>query len=223
MASESIQSGRLKPRACSKPVVPNLFGTRDQLCGRQFFYRLRWGGWFWGDSSTLLLLCTLLFFVVQPLSHVWLFVTLWTAACQASLSFTISQSVPKFKSIALVMPSSLLILWCPFLLLRSIFPSISDFSNELAVHIRWPKHESFSYSISPSKEYSGLISLKIGWFDLLAVQGTLRSLLQQHSSKVSVLWHSAFFTVQLLQPYMTTGKTIGLTILTFISAFQHTV
>ena len=117
-----------------------------------------------------------------------------TTACQASLSFTISQSVSKFKSIASGMPSSLLILWCPLLLLPSIFPSISDFSNKSAVHIRWPKYESFSYSISPSNEYSGLISLKIPLrFDLLAVQGSLRSLLQNHSWKASLLWHCALY------------------------------
>ena len=130
-------------------------------------------------------------------------VTPWTAARQA-LSLTISRSLPKFMFIASVMPSSHLILWCPLLLLPSIFPSIRNFSSESAVRIRRPKY----YSISPSKEYSGLISLKIDWFDLLAVQGTLRSLLQHHSSKVSVLWHSAFFTVQLSQLYVTTGKTI---------------
>ena len=114
--------------------------------------------------------------VVQSSSHVQLFVTSWTTAHQASLSLIISRSLPKFMSIALVMPSSHLILWCPLLLLPSIFPSIREFSNELAVCIRWPKYWSFSFSISPSNEYSGLISLKIDWFDLLAVQGTLRSL-----------------------------------------------
>ena len=113
--------------------------------------------------------------------------------------------LPKFMSIASVMPSSLLILWLPLCLLPSIFPSIRDFSNELAVRIRWPKYWSFSFSISLSNKYSGWISLKIDWFDLLAVQGTFRSLLQQHSSMVSILWCSAFFTVQLSHPYMTTG------------------
>ena len=121
-------------------------------------------------------------------------------------------------SVALVMPSSHLILWCcPLLPLPSIFPSIKDFSSESAVHIRWPKYWSFSFSISPSNECSGLISLKIDWFDLLAFQGTFRSLLQQHSSKASVLWRSAFFMVQLSQPYVTTGKTIALTVWTFVS------
>ena len=158
--------------------------------------------------------------VVQSPSCVQLFAIPWTAACQASLSLTISCSLPKFMSIALVMPSSHLILWCP-LLLPSTFPSIRDFSNEPFVRIRWPKYWSFSFSISHSNEYSliwiRLISLKIYWFDLLAVHGTLRSLLQNHSLKASVLWCSAFFMVQLSQPYMTTGKTIALTNQTFMS------
>ena len=119
-------------------------------------------------------------------------------------------------SIALVMPSSHLILWCPLFLLPSIFLSIMDFSNESAVCIRWPKYWSFSFSIISSNEYSGLISLKTDWFDLLAIQGALRSLLQHHSSKASILWHSAFFMVQLSQLCMTTGKTIALTIQTFV-------
>ena len=143
------------------------------------------------------------------------FVTPWTAACQASLSLTISRSLPKFMSTALVIPSSHLILWHP--LLPSVFPSIRDFSNELAVQIRRPKcwSFSFSFSISPSNEYSGKISFKIDWFNLV-VQGTFRSLLQHHSSKASILWCSAFFMVQLSQPYMTTGKTIALTTRTFV-------
>ena len=141
--------------------------------------------------------------------------TPWTAACQASLSLTISRSLPKFVFIASVMPSSHLILWCP-LFLPSIFPSIRDFSNELSVHIRWPNYWSFSFSISSSSEYSRLISFKIDWLDLLAVQGTFRSLLQHHSSKASILWRSAFFTVQLSQPNVTTGKTTALTIRTFV-------
>ena len=123
--------------------------------------------------------------------------TPWTAARQASFSLTISQSLPKFMFIRLVMPSSHLILWHPLLFLSLIFPSIRDFSNELSLRIRWPKYWSFSFSISPSSEYSGLISLKIDWFDFPAVQGTFRSLLQHHSSKASILWRSAFFTVQL--------------------------
>ena len=115
-----------------------------------------------------------------------------------------------------LMPSNYLILCCPLLLPPSIFPSIRGFSNESALHIRWPKYWSFSFSISPSNEYSGLISFRMDWLDLLAVQGTLKSLLQHHSSKASVLWHSAFFIVQLSHPYMTTGKTIAWTRWTFV-------
>ena len=126
-------------------------------------------------------------------------VTPWTAARQASLSITNSQSLPKLMSIELVMPSSHLILCRPLLLLPSIFPSIRIFSNESVLHIRWPKYWSFSFSISPSSEHSGLISFRMDWLDLLAVQGTLKSLLQHHSSKASILWCSAFFIVQLLR------------------------
>ena len=126
----------------------------------------------------------------------------WIAACQASLFFTVSRSLSKFMSIESVMPSNLLILCCPLLFLTSIFPSIRVFSNELALHIRWPKYQSFSFSISPSNEYSGLISFRIDWSDLFAVQGTLKSLLQYHSSKASILQRSAFFLVQLSQPYV---------------------
>ena len=135
--------------------------------------------------------------VVLSLSRVQLFVTLWTAARQASLSFTISQSLLKLMSVESVMPSNHLILCRPLLLLPSIFPSIRVFSNESVLHIRWPKYWSFSFSISPSKEYSGLISFRNAWFDLLAAQETLKSLLQHHSLKASILWHSAFFMVQL--------------------------
>ena len=136
--------------------------------------------------------------------------TLWTAAHQAFLSFTISRSLPKLVSTDSVMPSNHLILCCTLLLLPSIFPSMRVFSNESALHIRWPKYCSFSNTAS--NEYSGLISFRIDWFDLLTVQGTLKSLLQHHSLKASILWHSAFFVVQLSQLYMTTGKTIALTI-----------
>ena len=129
-------------------------------------------------------------------------VTPWIAACQASLSFTISQSLLKLMSIESVMPSHL-ILCCPFLLLPSIFPSIRVFFNESALCIKWPKHWSFSFSISLSNKYLGLISFRIDWLDLLAVQGTLKSLLQHHSLKASILWHSAFFIVQLSLLYMT--------------------
>ena len=153
-------------------------------------------------------------FVIQSLSHVWLFPTPWTVACQVSLSFTISQSLLKLMSIESVMPSNHLILCHPLLLLPSIFLSIGAFSNGSALHIRWPKDWSFSFN--PSSEYSRLISFRIEWFDLLAVQGTLKSLLQHHSLKASILWHSAFFMVQLSHPYMTTGKTIALTIWTFV-------
>ena len=147
---------------------------------------------------------------VQSLSHVWLFVTPWTAACQASLSITNSWSLLKLMCIESVMPSNHLIL-CPPLLLPSIFPSFRVFSNESVLHIRWPKYWSFSFSISPSNQYSELISFRIDGFDLLAVQGTLKSLLQHHSSKASIFWKSALFMAQLSHPYMTTGKTIALT------------
>ena len=131
----------------------------------------------------------------QSLSRVWLFVTPWIAARQASLSITNSQGLLKLVSIESMMPSNHLILCRPLLLPPSIFPSIRVFSNESVLHVRWPKYWSFSFSISPSKEYSGLISFRIGWLDLLAVQGTLKSLLQHQSSKASILWHSAFFIV----------------------------
>ena len=154
--------------------------------------------------------------VVQLPSHVQLFMAPWTTTCQASLALTISQSLPKFMSVSSVIPFSHLILYSPVLLLPSIFPSISIFSNEWALRIRWLKYWSFSLSISPSREYSGMISLKIHWFDLLAVQGTLGSLLKHHSLKVPVLRCSIFFPVQLSQLYMTRGKTIALTIPTFV-------
>jgi len=149
-------------------------------------------------------------------SHVRLFATLWTAACQASLSITSSWNLLKLMPIELVMASNHLILHHPLLLQPRIFPSISVFSNESILHIRWPKYWSFTFSINPSNEYSGLISFRMGWLDLLAVQGTLKSLLQHHSSKASILWRSAFFTVQLSHPYMSTGKTIALTRRTFV-------
>ena len=148
---------------------------------------------------------------VQSLSRVWLFATPWTAACQVSLSITNSWSLPKLMSIASVMPSNHLILCCPLLLLLSIFPSIRVFSNELVLHIRWPKvlefqlqHQSFQWIFRTD-------FLKVDWLDLLAVQGTLKSLLQHHSSKAPILLCSAFFIVQLANPYLTTGKTIALT------------
>ena len=152
---------------------------------------------------------------VQSLSHVRLFVTPWTTACQASLSIINSRSLLKLMSIESVMPSNHLIL-CGPLLLPSVFPSLRVFSNESVLHIRWPKYWSCSFSISSSNEYSGLISFRIDWLDLLAVQGTLKSLLQHHSSKESIFRCSAFFIVQLSHPYMTTGKTIALTRWTFV-------
>ena len=153
---------------------------------------------------------------VLSLSHIQLFATPWTGARQASLFITSSRSLLKLMSIKLVMPLNHLILFLPLLLLPSIFPSIRVFSNESFLHIRWPTYWSFSFSISPANEYSGLISFRMDWFDLLAVQGTLKSLLQHHSSKASVFQHSAFFMVQLSHPYMTTGKTIALTRWTFV-------
>ena len=154
--------------------------------------------------------------VVQLLSRIRLFVTPWTAACQATLSFTISQSLLKLMSIELVMPSNYLILCHPRLLLPSIFPSIRVFPKESVLHIRWPKYWSFSFNISPSNEHSGLLFFRMDWLDLLAVQGTLKSLLQHHSSKASILGCSAFFIAQLSHPYMNTGKTIALTRWTFV-------
>ena len=147
---------------------------------------------------------------VQSLSHVWLFATPQTAACQASLSITNSHSALRLMSIESVMPSNHLILCCPLLLLPSIFPIIRVFSNESVLHIRWPKYWTFSFNICPSNEYSRLISFRIDWLDILEVQGTLKSLIQHHSSKASTLWCSAFFMVQLSHLYMTTGKTYSL-------------
>ena len=151
---------------------------------------------------------------VQSLSHVQLFVIPWTIAHQASLSNTTSQSILKFMSIESVMPSNHLILCRPLLLPPSILPSIRVFSNESFLHIRWPKYWSFSFS--PSNEYSGLISFRMDWLDLLAIQGTLKSLLQHHSSKASTLQCSGFFIVQLSHPYVTIGKTIAMTRWTFV-------
>ena len=154
---------------------------------------------------------------IQSLSRVRLLVTPWTAAHQASLSITNSRSLLKLMSIESVMPSNHLILCRPLLPLPSTFPSIRVFSSESVLHIRWPKYWAFSFSINSSKEYSGLISFRMDWLGLLAVQGTLKSLLQHHSSKASILWGSVFFIVQLSHPYMTTGKTIALTRQTFVA------
>ena len=153
---------------------------------------------------------------VQSLSHVRLFVTPWIAACQAALSITNSQSSFKPTSIESVMPSSHLILCCPLLLLPPIPPSIRVFSNESTLHMRWPKYWSLSFGIIPSKEHTGLICFRMDWLDLIAVQGTLKSLLQHHSSKASILRHSASFTVQHSHPYITTGKTITSTVWAFV-------
>ena len=148
---------------------------------------------------------------VQLLSHSRLFANPWTSVCQASLSITNSWSLLKLMSIQSVMPSNHLILYCPLLLLPSILPRTRVFSNESVIRISWPKYWSFSFTISPSNEYLGLISFRMDWLDLFAIQGTLKSLLQQHSSKASILLHSAFFIVQISHPYMTIGKTIALT------------
>ena len=153
---------------------------------------------------------------VQSVSHVRLFATQWTIARQASLSITNSQSILKPMSIESVMPSNHLILCHPLFLLPSIFPSITVFSNESALHIRWPKYWSINFNISPSNEHPGLISFRMDWLDLLAVQGTLKNLLQHQSSKASILCRSAFFIVQLSHPYLTTGKIIALTKRTFV-------
>ena len=154
--------------------------------------------------------------VVQWPSSVWLFATPWTAACLASLSITNSWSLLKLMFIELVMPSNHLILCRSLLLLPSIFPSIRVFSNESALHIRWSKYWSFNFNIRPSNEHWGLISFRMDWLDLLAIQGTLKGLLQHHNSKASILQCSAFFTVQLSHPYMTTGKTTALIRRTFV-------
>ena len=163
---------------------------------------------------------------VWSLSDVQIFVTPWTAACQASLSINNCQSLLKLMSIQSMMPSNHLILCCPLLPLPSIFLSIRVFSNKSVRHMRWPNYWSFSFRISPSNEHSGLISFKFDWFDLLEVQGTLQSLLQYYSSKASILWCSALFILQLSYPYMTTGKTIALTRKTFVSnvsAFKYAI
>ena len=170
-----------------------------------------------------------MFSSVQSLCRVQLFATSWTAACQASLAITNSRSLLKRMSIVSVMPSIHLILCWPLVLPPSIFPSIRVFSNESVLHIKWPKYWSFSFNISLSNKHSGLISFRMDWLDLLVVQGTLKSLLQHHSSKASILWCSAFFIAQLSHPFMTTGKTIALTRQTFVSkvislsAFQYAI
>ena len=159
---------------------------------------------------------SLQFSSVLSLSHVQLFATPWTAACQASLPITNSQSLLKLMSIESVMPSNHLVLCHPLFFLPSIFPSIRVFLNESVLRIRWPKYWSFSFSISPSKEYSGLISFRMDWLELLPFQETLKTLLQHHSSKASIIQHSAFFIIQFSHPYITTGITIAWTRWTFV-------
>ena len=168
------------------------------------------------DHLTIMCFVWLSFRSDQSLSHVRLFATPWIAAHQASLSINNSRSSPRTTSIESVMPFSHLILCPPLLLLPPIMPSIRVFSNESTLRMRWPKYWSFSFSIIPSKEIPGLISFRMDWLDLLTVHGTLKSLLQHHSSKASIIWCSAFFTVQLSHPSMTTGKTIALTRQTFV-------
>ena len=183
----------------------------------------------WNTDSTkcwkirALIHCLVQFSSVHLLSRVRLFATPWTAAHEASLSITNTRRLLKLKSIASVMPSNHLILRCPLLLLPSVFSSIRVSSNESVLHIRWPNYWSFSFSISPSNEYSGLISFRMDWLDLFGVQETLKSLIQYHSSKASFLQHSAFFIVQLSHPYMTTGKTIGFTRRTFVSKIMSLI
>ena len=187
--------------------------TVDEICASKF--RRPWGVQKVKGQS--LMVSDLPLSSVQSLSHVRLFATPWTAARQASLSIINSWSPPKCLSIKLVMPCNHLILRLPLLLMPSIFPNIMVFSNESALHIRWPKYWSFSLNISPSKEHPGLMSFRMDWLDLLAVQGIFKSLLQHHSSKASILWCSAFLTVELSHPYMTTGKTIALTRWAFLA------
>ena len=160
---------------------------------------------------------------VQSLTCVRLFAIPWTAAPQASLSTTKSRRLPKFMSIESVMPSNHLILCCLLLLLLSIFPSIRVFWNESALCVRWPKYWSFTFNISPSNEHPGLISFRMDWLDLLAVQGTLKNLLEHHSLKASILWCSAFFIIHLSHPYMITGKTMALTRRTFVDKVMSLV
>ena len=177
--------------------------TMDNICNKNKIQISKWKLEFWKTDISY---CELQFSSIQSLNRVRLFVTPWIAARQASLSITNSQSLPKPMSIVLVMPSNHLILCRPFLLLPPIPPSIRVFSDGSALHIRWPKYWNFSFSISPSNEHPGLISFRMDWLDLLAIQGTLKSLLQHHSSKAPILQCSAFFIVQLSHPYMTAGK-----------------
>ena len=242
MQAEFKESYRIRKQTYPMSKIPKLRKGFKQRLNQSFGY-LTSGRWnlvrFPQKDKELLttlraLPYNILFSSVQSLSHVWLFVTLWTAAHQVSLPITNSRTLLKLMSIELVMPSNHLILHHPILLLHSIFASIRVFSKEWVLRIKWPKYWSFSFSISPSNEYSGLISFRMDWLDLLSVQGTLKSLLQYHSWKASILWRSAFFIVQLLHLYMTTGKTIALTRQTFagkvmsllfnmLSQFSHSV
>ena len=193
----------LNSRNCTLICGVQIRGSEIREGGKEHHKETRghFGVWGW------LVVVSWVFSSVQLLSHVPLFVTPWIAACEASLSITDSRSSLRLTSIESVMPSSHLILCRPLLLLPPIPPSIRVFTNESTLRIRWPKYWSFSFSISPFKEHPGLISFRMDWLDLLAVQGTLKSLLQHHSSKASILWRSAFFIVQLSHPYMTTAKT----------------
>ena len=200
----------------STPILTKLSDSFDLICAFYTFLPGNSSNLSWWNPEVLLKAVLELSQSAQSLSPVLLFATPWTAACQASLSITNSWSLLKLMSIKSVMPSNHLILCRPLLLPPSIFPSIRVFSNESALCIRWPKYWSLSFNISPSNEHSGLTSFRIDWLDLLAVQGTLKSLLQHHSSKASIFQCSAFFMVQLSHPYMTTGKTIALTRQTFV-------
>ena len=205
----------------------NLFVKQMQRHRKQTYGYQRAKGWRRDKLGVWDKYIHIQFSSVQSLSHVWLSATPWITARQASLFITHSRSSLRLTSIESVMPSSHLILCHPLLLLPPIPPSIRVFPNESTLHMRWPKYWSFSFSIIPSKEIPGLISFRMDWLALLAVQGTLKSLLQQHSSKASILWHSAFFTVQLSHPYMTTGKTIALNRhlcwQSNVSAFEYTI
>ena len=226
MTGQAPQAERCRRPSGGRGPLQVTFRTGKQLLKTEMFLQLflplqpllgrgwiHWNGWF---HEFTCLPNPFSVSSVQSHSRVWLFATPWNAACLASLSITNPWSLLKLTSIALAMPSNHLIICRPLLLSPSIFPSIRVFSNESVLHNRWPKYCSYSFSITPSNEYWGLISFRMDWLDLLAVQGTLKSLLQHHSSKTSILRHSVFFTVQLSHPYMTTGKTIALTRWTFI-------
>ena len=188
---------------------PSIYRTPKYIFSRKTLHHYR-------NMTTYKTQYSVQFSSCQSLSHVWQFAAPWAAARQASLSITNSLSLLKLTSIESMVPSDRLILCHPLLLLPSIFPSIRVFSNESVLRIRWTKYQSFTLNISPSKEYSRLISFRMDWLDLLVIQGTLKSLLQHHSSKASILQWAAFFIIQLSHPYMTTGKTIALTRWNFV-------